>query len=128
MIYSQAASQDKAVSTTPSELVAVQAILEVYKPQRLRQIFASLCYLLAYNTDPQDYYFIVDPVDRPNLAGRGLEEFERLINTSTNSAIRLVSTGDPICRTAQSQPGLIIVQQLIIRRGLYRISVPEQAR
>jgi len=128
MIYSQAASQDKAVSTTPSELVAVQAILEVYKPQRLRQIFASLCYLLAYNTDPQDYYFIVDPVDRPNLAGRGLEEFERLINTSTNSAIRLVSTGDPICPTAQSQPGLIIVQQLIIRRGLYRISVPEQAR
>jgi hypothetical protein len=87
----------------PSELVAVQAILEVYKPQRLRQISASLCYLLAYNTDPQDYYFIVDPVDRPILAGRGLEEFERLINKFTNSAIRLVRTGDPVCPTAQSQ-------------------------
>ncbi|KAK3384706.1 hypothetical protein B0T24DRAFT_95125, partial [Lasiosphaeria ovina] len=73
----------------PSELVAVQAILEVYKPQRLRQIFASLCYLLAYNTDPQDYHFIVDPVDRPNLAGRGIEKFEQLINTSTSSAIQL---------------------------------------
>ncbi|KAK0732399.1 hypothetical protein B0T21DRAFT_368929 [Apiosordaria backusii] len=73
----------------PSELVAVQAILEVDKPQSLRQIFASLCYLLAYNTDPQDYYFIVDPVDRPNLAGRGIKKFEQLINTSTNSAIQL---------------------------------------
>ena len=87
----------------PSELVAVQAILEVHKPQRLQQIFASLCYLLAYNTDPQDYHFIVDPVDRPNLAGCGIEKFEQLINTFTGSAIRMVSTGDPVCPSAQPQ-------------------------
>lgn len=87
----------------PSELVAVQAILEVYKPQRLQQIFASLCYLLAYNTDPQDYHFIVDPVDIPNLAGCGIEKFEQLINTFTDSAIQLVSTGDPVCPSAQPQ-------------------------
>lgn len=95
--------------------------MEVFKPQRLPQIFASLCYLLSYNTDPQDYYFIVDPVDRPNLAGGGLEKFERLINNSTNSTIQLVNTGDPVYPTAQSQ-------YLIIRRGLYRASSPKQAR
>jgi len=87
----------------PSEIVAVQAILKAYKPQRLWQIFASLCYLLVYNTDPQDYHFFVDPVDRPNLAGCGIEKFEQLINTSTYSAIRLVSTRDPVCPSAQSQ-------------------------
>jgi len=109
----------------PSELVAVKAILEVYKPQRLQQIFASLCYLLAYNTDdPHDYHFIVDPVDRPNLAGRGIEDFEQLINTSTNSAIRLVSTGD-FCLLPFR---LVVAQQLITPRGLCRISSPKQAR
>ncbi|KAK0719292.1 hypothetical protein B0H67DRAFT_642657 [Lasiosphaeris hirsuta] len=73
----------------PDELVAVEAILGVYKPQRLPQIFASLCYLLAYNTKSQDYHFIVDAVDGPILADRGIEKFKRLINKSTNSAIRL---------------------------------------
>ncbi|KAK0701272.1 hypothetical protein B0H67DRAFT_614341 [Lasiosphaeris hirsuta] len=84
-------AEEAAIATLslPSELVAVQAILDVYKPQRLRQIFASVCYLLTYNTDPRDYYFIVDPIDRPILTGRGIKKFERLINTSTNSTIRI---------------------------------------
>jgi len=84
----------------PSELVAVQAILEVDKPQRLRRIFASLCYLLSHNTDPQDYHFIVDPVDRPILAGRGLDKFEQLVNMCTNSTTQFVSAGDPVCSMA----------------------------
>ncbi|KAK3363185.1 hypothetical protein B0T25DRAFT_627407 [Lasiosphaeria hispida] len=69
--------------------IAVQAILDVYKPQRLTRIFASICYLLTHNTNPRDYHFVVDPVDRQVLAGHGIVKFQCLINTCTKGAIQL---------------------------------------
>ncbi|KAK3363724.1 hypothetical protein B0T25DRAFT_528346 [Lasiosphaeria hispida] len=78
-----------AVSTVPSEFVAVQAIQKAAKPQRLQQILASLHYLLTFNTEAQDYHFIVDPVDSAILTGRRIGQLERLINRVTNSTIQV---------------------------------------
>jgi len=89
--------QDSAGPTAPREWVAVQAILELQKtlkPQRLAQILGSLHYLLAFNTEAQDYHFLVDPIDRTTLTGRRIRQLEQLINQDTNGAIQVVSIGN----------------------------------
>ncbi|KAK3349886.1 hypothetical protein B0T25DRAFT_633170, partial [Lasiosphaeria hispida] len=107
-----------AVSTVPSGLVAVQAILEVQKaakPQRLRQILASLHYLLTFNTEAQDYHFIVDPVDSAILTGRRIGQLEQLINRITNSTVRLhytPKTGE-MTITTMSESLHLFLRQLV---------------
>ncbi|KAK0719321.1 hypothetical protein B0H67DRAFT_642685 [Lasiosphaeris hirsuta] len=89
------APQSSAISTVPSELVAVQAILEAQKaakPQCFQQILASIYYLLAFNTEAQDYHFIVDPVDRGILSGRHIGQLEQLINRVTSSTVQVYYT------------------------------------
>ncbi len=74
-------------------MAPVQAILELQiatKPQRLSQILASLHYLLTFNTEAQDYHFIVDPIDREILTGRRIAQIQRLINRITNGAVIVV--------------------------------------
>ncbi|KAK3364267.1 hypothetical protein B0T25DRAFT_529685 [Lasiosphaeria hispida] len=94
-----------AVSTVPSELVAVQAILEIQKaakPQCLQQILASLNYLLTFNAEAQDYHLIVNLVDSAILTGRRTGQLEQLINQITNNTARLASIGNPVCPSAHS--------------------------
>lgn len=64
------------------------------KPQRLAQILGSLHYLLAFNTEAQDYHFLVDPIDRTTLTGRRIRQLEQLINQDTNGAVRVVGIGN----------------------------------
>jgi hypothetical protein len=89
--------QDSGSSTAPREGLAVQAILELQKtlkPQRLAQILGSLHYLLAFNTEAQDYHFLVAPIDRTTLTGRRIEQLEQLINSEANGAVQVVSMGN----------------------------------
>jgi len=74
-------------------MIAVQAVLElqkVAKSQRLQQILASLHYLLTFNTDARDYYFIVDPIDRAILTGCRIGQLEQLINWTINGTVQMV--------------------------------------
>ncbi|KAK0754450.1 hypothetical protein B0T18DRAFT_399184 [Schizothecium vesticola] len=93
-------------------MASVQAILELQKaakPQRLQQILASLYYLLTFNTEAHNYYFIVDPIDRVILTGRHIAQLEQLINRIINGTVQVVRTGDPICSALQF---IIAAQQL----------------
>ncbi|KAK3379105.1 hypothetical protein B0T24DRAFT_694513 [Lasiosphaeria ovina] len=97
--------QDSTDSAAPREWVAVQAILELQKalkPQRLAQILGSLHYLLTFNTEAQDYYFLVDPIDRTTLTGRRIKQLAKLINQNTNGAVRMDYTPETGVMTIMS--------------------------